>query len=186
MAGVSGSQLKRMWREIARVGDGSFVKDVTATVAAAGLEQVRRTFAEQRDPYGRPWAPSNGFGGSTLQSTRRFLNSFTSQVSGPGQFRIGTNVRFAATHQYGAVIKPVHAKLLVFEVPFANRIAVRSGGKYKRKKFGRAGTQKNLVFAKRVVVPRRQIVPEDQLGPVWERVFERELQVAIDQLRGRT
>jgi phage gpG-like protein len=162
------------------------IRDATRLVAEAALSEVRRGFASSSDPYGKPWTPSNGFGGRTLEDTRRLHNSFTEQVVGPGRFRIGTNVRFAATHQYGATIKPVHAKLLVFEVPFAHRIAVVSRGKRRAKKFGRSGTSKNLVFAKRVVVPRRQMVPEEQLGPIWTNAFARELEALLGEIGGRT
>lgn len=186
MPPTSGSaSLEQLRREIARIGDGTLVRNVTRTVANASIAEVRKGFAASRDPYGRPWAPSRGLGGQTLQDTRRLHNSFTATITGPGQFRVGTNVAFAATHQYGATIKPIHSRFLVFEAPFASRIASGRGG-YKRKKFGRAGSIKNLVFAKQVVVPRRQMMPEVELGPIWTRAFVVELQAALDALRGRT
>ena len=77
------------------------------TIGAIGRESVRTNFMES----GRPvkWQPSKrsadqsipGRSGSILRDTNRLMNSITSSVQQDSVI-IGTNVEYAAVHQYGA------------------------------------------------------------------------------------
>lgn len=83
-------------------------------VGASIANRVRLGFRLGRSPYGQPWAPLNPFFrvGQPLRDTGRLQRSITHQVQGGDSVAVGTNVRYARTHQHGADIKPVNAKML--------------------------------------------------------------------------
>lgn len=82
-------------------------KPALRTIGAIGRESIRTNFVES----GRPvkWRPSKrtgdqglpGKSGSTLRDTNRLMNSITSSVQKDSVI-IGTNVEYAAVHNYGA------------------------------------------------------------------------------------
>ena len=73
----------------------------------------RMNFRNQRSPDGTPWAPLRMRSGQILSDTGRLRNSLTYQV-GNDEVQVGTNVKYARTHQFGATIKPKKAKALAF------------------------------------------------------------------------
>ena len=99
--------LRRLRR---RVDDMTPVMDM---IGSAMADNIRLTFHDGRDPWGRPWASlspatlakrrkGNGSGDDQpLRDTGRLMNSITHQA-GRDSVEIGTNVEYAATHQYGA------------------------------------------------------------------------------------
>lgn len=113
--------------------------------AIEARRQVRRSFAEGRDPYGRAWAPLKLRSGGPLRDTGD-LAEYTIK-SGKDSFVLTAGAPYAATHQHGAVITPKKAKMLSFQVD---------------------GT---WYFAKRVVIPKRQMVPEGTWGHIWTDAF---------------
>ena len=54
-------------------------------------------------------------GGQTLVDTRRLANSISYKISGD-RIQFGTNVKYAAIHQYGGTIKAKQAKGLFFKI----------------------------------------------------------------------
>lgn len=136
-------------------------------LAETARDQVAEGFAEARDPYGRPWVKSRRAvleGGQTLTDRAILRRSLTSnpdllQVS-PAGFTLGTNVPYAAVHQFGRVIRPKRGKYLTFRGPGA------PAGKGRRA--GRGG----FVRVKQVRIPRRPILPDAGLPPEWARAFE--------------
>jgi phage gpG-like protein len=98
-------------------------------------------FKQSKDPWGRAWLPLRFRSGQPLLDTGRLRSSITYVAT--SQFvEVGTNVRYARTHQFGAVIKPKSKPALVFP----NKLA---GG---------------LVFAKKVTIPKRPFMPLDAQG----------------------
>lgn len=90
---------------------------------------------------GRPtsWPPSRKrAGGKTLIESGRLKNSMAYVASNQGMI-LGTNVPYAAIHQFGGVIRPVSAKMLAIPL---NRAAARmrpremAGGFVARSKAG--------------------------------------------------
>ncbi len=79
--------------------------------------RVRLGFRLGRDPWGNPWKPLNPRfrTGQPLRDTGRLQRSITSQVQGDAVV-VGTNVRYARTHQYGATILPKSASVLAFPI----------------------------------------------------------------------
>jgi phage gpG-like protein len=136
-------------------------------LAEEARDQVAEEFAEARDPYGRPWVRSHRArleGGKTLTDTAILRRSITTnpdllQIS-PAGFTLGTNVPYAAVHQFGRTIRPKKGKYLTFRGPGA------PAGKGKRA--GRGG------FARvtQVRIPRRPILPDTGLPQQWARAFE--------------
>ena len=75
------------------------------------LDSVEQNFSAQGRPSWLPLSPSTeaqrmrlGYTGPILQRTRQLKNSITSRSDAQNAI-IGTNVRYAKTHQFGATIK---------------------------------------------------------------------------------
>lgn len=115
--------------------------------------RVRMGFRLGRDPWGNPWKPLNPKfrTGQPLRDTGRLQRSITSQAQGDAVV-VGTNVRYARTHQYGATIVPKSAQVLAFPVKAAG------GG---------------MAFLKKATVPARPFMPmagdQVQLPKSWAR-----------------
>lgn len=153
------AKLDRLLRSTKQLGNAEWRQGLSRNVAEAALEEIARSFAGERDPWDRPWKRSLRAqleGGQTLSDTGRLRRSFTYRATGRG-FVVGTNMRYAAIHQYGGVIRPKRAKHLRFRL---------AGGTGKRK-----GGRGRWVQAERVVIPPRPFVPEPRLSPRWERAF---------------
>jgi phage virion morphogenesis protein len=121
---------------------GETLEPLHRRIGAALVSNVQLGFKSSSSPYGQAWAPLKFRKGQPLRDTGRLRNSITQQPDSDG-VTVGTNVDFAAVHQFGAVIKPVKAKRLVF--------GNGAGG---------------LVFAKQVRIPARPFLPIDSAGNV--------------------
>lgn len=110
--------------------------------------RVRLCFRLGVSPWGVPWAPLKHRQGQPLRDTGRLQRSITSEVIGDAAV-VGTNVRYARTHQYGATIFPVDAKALRWMTP------------------------RGPVFAQQVTIPARPFMPLSaggvRLPPGWAR-----------------
>ena len=95
------------------------------------MSAVAKNFQQGRGPGGESWAPLKWRSGKPLYDKGLLMASVTGSGQG-GVLRIdettlivGTNLDYAATHQYGAVITPVGAKALAVPVTAEAR---HSGG----------------------------------------------------------
>ena len=94
---------------------------VLDVIGARLVASVQHRFETETGPGGVPWKPSvraREEGGQTLTDTGRLRASITHRL-GPGEVVIGTNVVYAAIHQFGGqtpprVIRPKHKKALAF------------------------------------------------------------------------
>lgn len=153
------TRLSRLVRTVERLHQPVWREGLSRVVAEAALEEIARSFERERDPWDKPWERSlraSLEGGQTLSDTGRLRRSFTYRSNADG-FIVGTNVRYAAIHQYGGIIRPKRAKYLRF------RLAGGSG----RRKSGRG----HWVQTEQVAIPARPFVPEPILSPRWERAF---------------
>ncbi|SMH62534.1 phage virion morphogenesis protein [Azospirillum agricola] len=85
---------------------GRDLTDLMETLAAQVEFDTARRFETQTDPDGNPWPPSVralAENGETLTDTARLRQSIASHVS-PTAFEVGTNVVYAAIHQFGGAI----------------------------------------------------------------------------------
>jgi len=102
-------------------------------LAMIGVEYVRdaqRNIREKHGPRGEAWPGPPQRGGQRLQDTRRLYNSITYQIASQRSVFIGTNVIYAALHQYGGTIRPKRKKML-FQ-PANRQIARQYSGDAKR------------------------------------------------------
>ncbi|ANH04610.1 phage virion morphogenesis protein [Shinella sp. HZN7] len=113
---LSGSAL-RGFRQLERVMDNT-----TPVMAAIGTGLVGSThmrFVTQTDPDGAAWRALNTDYAATKRNTRiltesgRLRDSINSRA-GATEVRVGTNVIYAAIHQFGGTIKPKSASHLRF------------------------------------------------------------------------
>lgn len=186
MAGVSGGtdQLRGLRERLQRLGNGEIVRRGRSRLAAVALAETQQGFIESRAPDGTHWKPSNGFGGQTMEDTRRLRNSFSARPTASG-FELGSNVKYAAQRQYGGTIRAKNGKYLRFKVPVSVKIASNRGGRWRRMNSGRKGISTQFVMVKEVTQTARPMVPEGQLGPIWGAAFREESQAIMEELLGR-
>ncbi len=83
------------------------------------VNNTKDRFKKQRGPDNRPWVKSIRAKverqGKTLMLTRRLYNSITYKAAAD-KVEIGTNVKYASTHQEGMTIKPKRKNFLKFKV----------------------------------------------------------------------
>lgn len=94
---------------------------------------TQMNFRQGISPTGEKWAPLKIRKGQPLRDTGRLQNSIQFR-SNDEEVVIGTNVKYAPTHQFGAVIRPKNGKRLRF---------IGSNGP---------------VFAKQVTIPARPFI----------------------------
>lgn len=142
------AKLKIIQRQLKALGSEKFRSRLVAQLAEAAKAEVLLGFETSTDPYGKKWAPVIR-GGMPLLDTGRLRNSITVTHTSKS-FRIGTNVKYAQTHQHGATIK------------------AKEPGKPLRFKVG-AGKQWRSKYA--VKIPQRMFLPARQLPPRWRPIF---------------
>jgi phage gpG-like protein len=126
--------------------------------AAKDEQLVQMEFRQSKDPYGKPWAPLKLRKGKPLRDTGRLANSFSGRPTSSG-IKVGTNVRYATTHQYGATIRPRKARgVLAFKV---------RGGK-------------RWYFATKVKIPARAMLPKHGLGQ-WQMPIRKAMISAVQK-----
>ncbi len=100
------------------------MENTTPVMAAIGVGLVGSThmrFVTQTDPDGAAWRTLNTDYASEKRNSRiltesgRLRDSINSRA-GANEVRVGTNVIYAAPHQFGAVIKPKAATHLWFRI----------------------------------------------------------------------
>lgn len=122
---------------------------------------TRRRFDEGRGPRGIPWAPSiraQEQGGKTLVDKGNLESSIRYEVR-PGELEVGVDgvgasAKFARVHQFGAIIRPVNADSLRFQLPNGS-----------------------FVFAQEVEIPARPFLGVDEDDKLDMR------EVAVEHLR---
>ena len=152
---VNDAEFRRGMARLRKFGQGqTFLTDL----GEALLFEIDQSFEKQEDPHGRPWqdlAPitkalrRGGPPYRILQDTGVLASSITQRVSRK-RLVIGTNLEYAALHNFGGVIRPKRAKALFF-------------GSFKRD----GATHK--VFAQKAVIPKRPFLP-GRLPRSWEKV----------------
>lgn len=127
-------------RLLDKASDGG-MKPVFEVVGRKIKAKVQLGFRSGVAPSGKRWAPLRFRNGQPLLDTGRLRNAIVANATGQ-YVDVGTNIKYAPVHQFGAVIKPKKAKRLVFPSQFG------------------------LVFAKQVSVPARPFLPLDAAGNV--------------------
>jgi phage gpG-like protein len=156
---------------------GSGKTSMQKALGETAISQAALGIRQSVNPYGDPFAPLTSRTGIPLRNTgNNIQRSWTAGQETPTSFVFGSRFKYLATHQYGATIVPVRAKMLRFTVAGAPKVT--KSGRY------RAGSTA-VRYALKVVIPRRQMVPEEStggLGPRWTRAFERTIQTYLRKL----
>lgn len=87
-------------------------REVNAALAEAVQESTLERFKRGRDPSGKRWKTSiraTDEGGKTLIQSAQLRNSIHSHSDASG-FAVGTNVKYAATHQFGEAGRVIRAR----------------------------------------------------------------------------
>jgi phage gpG-like protein len=160
MSGIRGDfeRLKELELQLKRLASGEARRELWGVAAEAAVKALDDSFARGHDPYGKSWAPLTSRAGKPLLDTGSHLRSTLAPKVTPGGFVISTAFPGAPVHQYGAVIR-AKGKALAFR---AGGVRPRGHGR------GRTGGQ---VFARSVTIPRRQFMPEGELGPFWTKAI---------------
>ena len=104
-------------------------RSINSALAEGVRESTLERFRQSKGPDGRRWKSSKRVileGGKTLVNTAQLRNSIHARSDASG-FAVGTNVKYAATHQFGEPGRTIRArrkKVLRFRV----------GGKWVSKK----------------------------------------------------
>lgn len=173
--GVTGDfrGLEDLRAKVAHLASGGGRRDLNRVLAAQADKLISDGFRQGRDPCGQPWKPLTSRTGQPLRDTGTLLNSLGPKATAEG-FTVSTAVKYAAVHQYGAVIKPKTAKALAFRTRGAPT------------KSNRRGKLSGFVFAKSVTIPQRQYMPEGDVGPIWRAALERAADDHLQAVMGTT
>lgn len=143
------------------------------SIGAAIVKNTQLRFEAETGPKGVPWKKSRraaSQGGKTLQDSRRLYASLTSRVVGAGTLEVGTNVAYAAVHQFGATIRPKTSR------------GTRASGTTKRLKFRIPGGGFRTVAS--VTIPARPFLgfTQEDREDVSD-ILARHLRVALTRPR---
>lgn len=139
--------------------EGANINPVLQTIGRSLQSRIRMGFRNGQAPSGAPWAPLKHRSGQPLRDTGRLQSSITTRVDqagGVGAVTVGTNVCYAPTHQWGAVIK-------ASKVPHMNRCGMTKGAGILRF----VGSSGKTIYAKQVTIPARPFIPTGDLPPAW-------------------
>lgn len=97
---------------------------VSMQLSEETIELIRQGFAEETDPYGKPWAPLVLRSGRALSDTGGLRSSWHRTQLSAGGFSVASSKTYAAYHQNGTGIygprgkriRPVTKKALAFKV----------------------------------------------------------------------
>ncbi len=174
-------QASAQFRELARRA-GNW-RPVLAQFGIHMLRSVEQTF----HAGGRPtlWPPSIRAmtkGGKTLIDTARLKNSMVAAVTGPTTLRVGTNVRYAAVHQFGfsgTVQIPEHLRRVRSRDIRGSEIRVspKTGKRYKAHPKIARGFAVVKAHAAHLRIPARPfLVVQDADDRMWVRLAEKYLE----------
>ncbi len=93
--------------------------DMYQAIGEAMVTSTRQRFDDSAGPDGSPWPISlraQFEGGKTLVDKAVLVGSIT-HIAAADQVEWGTNLDYAATHQFGATITPKSADALKFSIP---------------------------------------------------------------------
>jgi phage gpG-like protein len=172
-----------------QLADLTLKHKLLTAASAEGLTQVQMGFRDQRDPFGKAWAPlkyrkgTKGKRAQILRLTGRMGNSFTSTPTENG-FQVGSNTEYTKYHQEGtggrkqaetrSMVRPV-----VGDAIQAGKLGSVKGRFISRKK---ARTLKYVAVMSMTAtyaqgsgaIPIRMMVPPSgpDLPPIWHRAIE--------------
>ena len=175
---VNHAQLSQVERVLAAIIQKGWLGELAMRISAAGMKLVADEFNQEKDPYGKPWAPlarerprnrrarlraiargRKPKGQKILQDTGRMRGS-------AGAAPRGNTARLVIPTWYAAV----HQNVARFtREPTLREQATRS----------MAGRASRLTST--TVIPRRMMLPDGDLPAHWRLVFEKESKLLLAQ-----
>jgi len=158
-------------------------RDLTPAMKGIGRAlktRVQLCFKISRDPYGAKWAGLKSRDGKPLVDKGRLRGSVTYRA-GRDSVTVGTNVKYARTHQFGAEIEPLPGQRHKWIKPKkakALKITLKSGQVIFRKGARRPPMLAfkigaRWVYAMKVTIPARPFMPQGALPVSWrEEILE--------------
>lgn len=180
-SGVYGDtkRLDGIFRGLKLIESPVFRVTLNRQLAEEARAQVVESFERGVDPYGRPWKRA-GRGGQTLRDTGRLLSSIAPSWISHSGFRLSTNVKYAAIHNYGGIIKAKTAKGLRFQMRVGTVIIGVEGQRLKRRR-----ALNRWIRVMQVKMPRRQFIPTGKrLGNRWTRAFREVAVMVVEDAMG--
>lgn len=167
MPGVTGNfaGLAQLQEAVRSAMTPTLMVNVSQAMGAAAMKKLADGFLQSRDPYGTPWAPLKLRSGKPLLATGRMRASASVQQAPGGGFTMSITAAYAATHQYGATIRPRRARMLSWQV--------RGGQRF---------------FAKQVTIPKRGMIPDEgRPAPLWMAAMQASADATVrEHFLGRT
>lgn len=136
ITGVAASRLVELQSKLANMAP------VMAEIGDIVAQKTRLNFVKGQDPDGNVWAPLSaatlrkkrrGTNAKPLRDTGRLMNSITSRNATQNSVEIGTNVIYAAIHQFGGTAGKNHRATIparpffpVDDLPKSYRNTIRS------------------------------------------------------------
>ena len=155
-------------RVAARFGRGAMqkaIEKVKKRLAETALTELHNGFKASRDPYGNPWQELASGDESRLILIKSGLlrNSYSARATSGG-FEIGTEVKYALTHQFGRTVEP-HKRSYKLK---AHKRVSSKGKKY------RVPAQEVQVEVKKAYhIPARPMLPYEGKGlGTWQKPLE--------------
>lgn len=180
-SGVYGDtkRLSGIFRGLAMMESPVFRVRLNRQLAEEARAQVVESFERGEDPYGRPWKRA-GRGGQTLRDTGRLLSSIAPSWITHSGFRLSTNVKYAAIHQYGGIIKAKTPVGLRFRMHTGTTVFGVRGQRLKRQR-----QIYQWVRVMQVKIPRRSFIPiGGRLGNRWTRAFRDVAVMVVEEAMG--
>ncbi|MFO1038149.1 MAG: phage virion morphogenesis protein [Geminicoccaceae bacterium] len=124
MSGVSitidDADVMALLRRLAGLASGPALGETMDEIGAQIQENTRERFLSKTGPDGVRWKPSYRAvlqGGQTLADAGNLRDSITRVIGlGGASVEVGTNLKYARVHQFGATITPKAAPYLVFKL----------------------------------------------------------------------
>ena len=150
---------------LARIKPGVRLQGLSESIGRALIVEIQLEFQSSRDPYGRPWAPITHRSGQPLLDTGRLRNSFTFSAS-ENSVALGTNVKYAAVHQFGGS-RTVAARV---RTNFYNR----KGNRFSSKRFKNQRSWTGTIPAHQIGITARPMLPTESrgIGSKWSAAID--------------
>lgn len=161
MGGVVGdfAEAEKLAQQFASLKTAKWKKAFVANLAEEYRDFMTERFRAGESPYGDKWVPlkfrssANGKGQKPLADTGVMRGAITPINVTSSGFKVSVGVKYATTHQFGAVIVPKKAKALKFR-----GVSYKQVGKGTRRQHGKR-RYSGWIFVRKVTIPARPFAP---------------------------
>lgn len=158
-------ELEALAKGLARLAEPTARRAVNKALGVSARSEVDKGFLAGRDPYGRPWPKLRSREGQPLRDSGQLQNSFRVTADASAfVLEAAKAAKRVAPHQHGATIRAKGRGVLKFRVGGPRP---RTSGEWRSKH--------------EVQIPKRQMVPEVELGPVWSMALQKTANAWLEQ-----